>query len=86
MSSGSRKVKSVFVVDKRDEASPCLPQALMGIDLLAIDIASLIKEVCPELAPLHEALDPPLSIAQGLYAEQLLGKGVELLSCLQVRS
>lgn len=58
----------------------------MGEDLPAVHDRSLLQEVVPELAPLHQPLDPKLGLEERLDGEEVSGQGVELDSGLQLRT
>lgn len=72
-------------VDEPDQPRPGLPQAPVRVFHATVDQAPLLEEIGPEFAPLHEALHPPVRLAQRLYMEQLLRQSVELHARLQPR-
>ena len=71
-------------IDEPDEPRPRLAQPAVGVGHAAFNQAFLLEEVGPELAPLHEALDPPVGLLERLHMQQLPGQRVELDARLQL--
>ena len=72
-------------VGQPHQPRPRPAKALVRVDGPPVHDASLLEEVRPEAAPLHEALEPPFRLRGGVYAEQLPRQAVQLDARLQLR-
>lgn len=73
-------------VHELDEAPPGLPQPVVGEDPPSVHDRSLLQEVVPELAPLHQPPGPEPGLEGRLDGEEVSGQGVELDAGLQLRT